>query len=162
VEQNSFFSNDAQTIAKGSIMTKIREIMQTNVATVRTEATLAEAARIFTEHQIDGAPVVDEAGVVVGIITEHALIDCVFDPSVRFEPVTRFMTREVHSVGPDDPLARAAQLFALCSFRRLPVADQGKLVGLITRRDLINHALATNELMREPLVDLIPALAPLS
>lgn len=143
-------------------MTKIRDLMQTNVVALSPDTTLAEAVRIFTDEQIDGAPVVDAAGTAVGMITEAALIDCVFDASVRDEPVSRFMTRELHFVGPDDPHSRAAQLFALCSLRRLPVIENSKLVGLVTRRDLINHALATNELMREPLVDLIPELAPIS
>ena len=54
------------------------------------------------------------------------------------------------------------ELFALYSFRRLPVVEDGKLVGIVTRRDLMNHALRTNEVLTEPLLELIPSLAPLS
>jgi CBS domain-containing protein len=72
------------------------------------------------------------------------------------------MTPEVHTVHPDDPLARPAQLFALYSFRRLPVVEDGRLVGIVTRRDLMNYALRTNKLLTDPLIELIPSLAPMT
>ena len=75
------------------------------------------------------------------MISELALIDVVFDPQVKDAPVSDYMNPEVHLVHPDDPLSRAAQLFALYSFRRLPVVENGKLVGIVTRRDLMNFAL---------------------
>jgi CBS domain-containing protein len=136
--------------------------MHKHVVLVQPETTLEEAAEILTKQHVGGAPVVDDDGSVVGMISELSLIDVVFDAETRYAPVSRYMTHEVHAVGPDDALSRAAQLFALYSFRRLPVVENGKLVGIVTRRDLINHSLRNNELLQEPLMELIPALAPLT
>jgi CBS domain-containing protein len=99
---------------------------------------------------------------VVGVISELALIDVVFDSDAKDSPVSEYMTPEVHTVHPDDPLSRPAQLFALYSFRRLPVVQDGKLVGIVTRRDLMNYALRANELLTDPLIELIPSLAPMT
>lgn len=143
-------------------MTQIRDIMTKNLVTVRPETTLADAVRVLTEHHIGGAPVVSADGALVGVISELALIDVVFEPDVKNAVVSNYMADDVQSVGPDESLSRAAQLFALYSFRRLPVVENGKLVGIISRRDLMNHALRTNELLTEPLVELVPALAQIS
>jgi CBS domain-containing protein len=141
---------------------KVRTVMSKNVVGVSPDATLAEAIKILTELHIGGAPVVADDGSVVGIISELALIDVVFDPEARDSLVADRMTPEVHVVHPNDPLSRPAQLFALYSFRRLPVVEDGKLVGIITRRDLMNYALRTGELLTDPLIELIPALAPMT
>jgi CBS domain-containing protein len=143
-------------------MTVIREIMCKRVFTIRPEASLAEAVKLLTEHHIGGAPVVSAAGELVGMISELSLIDVVFDMAVRSASISEYMTRDVQMVGPEEPLSRAAQLFALYSFRRLPVVENGRLVGIVTRRDLMNHALASDEPLTEPLIDLIPSLAELT
>jgi CBS domain-containing protein len=136
--------------------------MNPRVVGIPPQATLAEAVRILTDLHIGGAPVVEADGTVVGIISELALIDVVFDPAARDALVSDHMTPEVHVVDPEDPLSRPAQLFALYSFRRLPVVEDGKLVGIITRRDLMNYALRTGERLTDPLIELIPSLAPMS
>jgi CBS domain-containing protein len=136
--------------------------MNDRVVSIRPDATVAEAIRILTEQHIGGAPVATNDGCVIGVISELALIDVVFDPEVQDAPVSDYMTHEVHVVHPDDPLSRAAQLFALYSFRRLPVVAQGKLVGVVTRRDLMNYALRTKALLTDPLLELIPSLSPIS
>ena len=140
-------------------MTVIRDIMTKRVVAVHPETTLAEAVQLLTEHHIGGVPVVSADGALVGVVSELALIDVVFEPDVKHAPVSQYMAQDVQFVAPDEPLSRAAQLFALYSFRRLPVVERGKLVGVVSRRDLMNHALRTNELLTEPLVELIPALA---
>jgi CBS domain-containing protein len=143
-------------------MGTVRDIMNPRVVGVRPDATLAEAVAILTQQHIGGAPVVTAEGAVVGVISELALIDVVFDSDAKDSPVSEYMTPEVHTVHPDDPLSRPAQLFALYSFRRLPVVQDGKLVGIVTRRDLMNYALRENELLTDPLIELIPSLAPLT
>jgi CBS domain-containing protein len=136
--------------------------MNPRVVGIDPNATLAEAVRILTELHIGGAPVVAADGSVVGIISELALIDVVFNPNARNALIRDHMTPEVHVIHPDDPLSRPAQLFALYSFRRLPVVEDGKLVGVVTRRDLMNYALRTGELLTDPLIELIPSLAPMT
>jgi CBS domain-containing protein len=136
--------------------------MNTRVVGIPPHATLAEAVKILSERHIGGAPVVAADGTVVGIISELALIDVVFDAGAKNALVSDHMTPEVHVVHPDDPLSRPAQLFALYSFRRLPVVEDGKLVGVVTRRDLMNYTLRTGELLTDPLIELIPSLAPMT
>jgi CBS domain-containing protein len=140
----------------------IREVMNSRVVAVHPDTTVGDAIDVLTRHHIGGLPVVDDAGLVVGMISELALIDVVFDPQVREAPVSYYMNPEVHVVHPNDALSRAAQLFALYSFRRLPVVENGKLVGIVTRRDLMNFALNTNTQLADPLIELIPALAPMT
>jgi CBS domain-containing protein len=140
----------------------VRDIMNRRVVGIRPDATLAEAVAVLTQQHIGGAPVVTAEGAVVGMISELAMIDVVFDSEAKDALVTDYMTPEVHTIHPDDPLSRPAQLFALYSFRRLPVVEDGKLVGIVTRRDLMNYALRSNELLTDPLIELIPSLAPMT
>ncbi len=143
-------------------MTTIQDIMTDRVVSVRPDDTVAHAIDILIEQHTGGLPVVNETGVLVGMISEIALIDVVFDRNVKLAPVSNYMTPDVHFVHPTDSLSRAAQLFALFSFRRLPVVEDGKLVGIVTRRDLMTHSLRTDEVLAEPLMEFIPSLAPLS
>ena len=143
-------------------MDVIRDMMNQRVVGVRPDATVGEAIKILTDQHFGGLPVVTSEGAVVGIISELALIDVVFDASVKNALVADYMTPEVHTVHPNEPLSRAAQLFALYSFRRLPVVENGKLVGIVTRRDLMNYALQNNKILADPLIELIPSLAPMT
>jgi CBS domain-containing protein len=143
------------------IMITVSQIMNKEVRTLRPEATVAEAIELLTECHIGGAPVVNDAGGLVGMISELALIDVVFQFDMRFAPIDEFVTKDVYSVAPTDPVSRAAQLFALYSFRRLPVVENGKLVGIVTRRDLMSYILKASEVLNDPLVDLLPGLVPI-
>jgi len=138
----------------------IRDVMHSDVIGIRPDATVAEAIKLLTDRHIGGLPVVASGGAIVGMISELALIDVVFNASVKDAPVADYMTPDVHTVHPNDPLSRAAQLFTLYSFRRLPVVENGKLVGIVSRRDLMNYALQTNKLLADPLTEMIPSLVP--
>lgn len=139
-------------------MSHVEQIMNRNVITVRPETTLADAVRLFTAHHIGGAPVVDAEQRVVGMVSELQLLDLVFDPTACSAHVSAYMSENVKSVSPKDSLAHAGQLFALFAFRRLPVIENGKLTGIITRRDLMNHTLSTGEQLAEPLWEFVPDL----
>jgi CBS domain-containing protein len=92
------------------------------------------------------------------MVSELQLLDMVFDPTAAEASVASYMTEQVQSVAPQDPLSKAGQLFALFAFRRLPVVDEGRLVGVVSRRDLMNHTLSTGERLDEPLWDFVPDL----
>ena len=137
----------------------VADIMNRDVVTVSPEMTLAEAVRVFTKNRVGGAPVVDQDRRVIGMISELQLLDVVFDLEARDLPVSSYLAPNVQCVLPTDSLAHVGQLFALYSFRRLPVVENDRLVGIVTRRDLMNHALSTGERLAEPLFELIPDLA---
>jgi len=137
----------------------IRDVMNKDVVAVGPEWTVEETIGFLTQHHIGGAPVVNAEGQLVGMISELALIDVVFDHALKDKPILKYMNVELQVVRPDESLARAAQLFALYSFRRLPIVENGKLVGIISRRDLMNYSLRTNHALEDPLAGLMPSLA---
>ncbi|SDD15388.1 CBS domain-containing protein [Paraburkholderia lycopersici] len=137
------------------------DIMTTDVITVRPNASIFEAATLLTEHHISGIPVVDDGGAVVGILSESDLLHRVetgtgkpqrswlgeFLHSTRklageylkenAVKVGDVMTSNVVSVSPSTPLSDIADLLARLRIKRVPVIDQGKLVGIVSRANLI-------------------------
>jgi CBS domain-containing protein len=140
----------------------IRQVMNSHVTSLSAEAAVEQAVEILTQTHISSLPVVGSAGQLVGMISEMALFDVVFDESIKSQSISNYMTADAQTVHPDEPLTRAAQLFALYTFRLLPVVENGKLIGTITRRDLMTFSLRTNQVLADPLITLIPALAPMS
>jgi CBS domain-containing protein len=139
-------------------MTAIRDIMSKVVVSIRPDATLMDAVKVLTKHHLSGAPVISTDGKLVGFISEPNLMDVLFDADVRKARVSDFMTTEVQFVRPDESISEAAAIFAMYGIRRLPVVEKGRLVGVLTRRDMLSHALFNPEPLEEPLAELIPGL----
>ncbi len=139
-------------------MAQVREIMSKCAVTVRPETKLGEAAQLLAGHHVDGAPVITADRTLVGMISERQLLDILFDVAIRNAPVSEFMTTDVQTVTPDESLVQVAQLLALYSFRRIPVAEDGKLLGVVTRRDLMGYSLRTGTVLVDPLAELIPSV----
>ena len=139
-------------------MSQIRDVMSRVVISIRPESTLLDAVKTLTKHHVSGVPVVTRAGELVGFISESSLMDVLFDTDARKAPVTEFMNREVYVVESNEPLATAAKMLAMYQIRRLPVVENGRFVGVVTRRDLLAYSLTNPEPLSDPLLDLIPAL----
>lgn len=98
------------------------------------------AINLLVKHHISGSPVVDGAGKVVGMLSE---MDCMQVGLIAAEdtcvagPVSQFMKENVISVSPDDSLTQLAQMFLTKPFRRYPVMEGGRLVGQISRSDVL-------------------------
>jgi CBS domain-containing protein len=137
-------------------MTTAAQIMCPNPFTLSPTATLAEAMQLLTDLRMSGAPVVDGDGLLVGVISEIAMFDVLFDPSLRRAPVADFMTRSVRTVDVADSLGHVAHMFALYGIRRLPVMRNGALVGIVSRRDLLAYAMTSGEAIADPLTEWIP------
>lgn len=144
--------------------TLVRDVMTTDVLTFRPEDTVQEAYQRLVERDVDGGPVVDEDGGVVGMLTTDDLLvqeTKLHYPTVvslfnaylelpsshrKFEQELRkavganvadVMTEHVESCAADDTLERAATLMHEHEVSRLPVTDDGKLVGLVARGDIL-------------------------
>lgn len=139
-------------------MPVIRDVMSRVVVSVRPEATLMSAVKTLTRHHLSGAPVVTPDGDVVGFISEPNLMDVLFDADARNASVSEYMSRDVHVVDAQDSIGAAAKLLTIYNIRRLPVVENGRFVGVVTRRDLLAYALRHDEPLTEPLLELIPEL----
>jgi CBS domain-containing protein len=112
---------------------KVEDVMITKVITVTEDQTKQQAARLLAQHRISGLPVVNENNVVAGVVTEYDII------SKEGQTVGEIMTRGVISVTPDTDLEDVSHLLVQERIRRLPVLDRGRLVGIVSRADLVRE-----------------------
>jgi CBS domain-containing protein len=146
-------------------MPTVREIMDGDLPTVRPEDTVETVIRILREHDLPGVAVINEGGRCVGIVTEGDLVIAdeegdlhlphmisLFGGVVFLEPLKRFedrlrkasastvaemMTKDPLTVDADADASEAARLIARHKHNRLPVAEHGRYVGIVSRADVL-------------------------
>jgi CBS domain-containing protein len=117
-----------------------KQAMGRGLVTLHPEMDVLEALRILVEEGISGAPVIDQVGNLVGILTERDCMSIALGAGYHSEdggPVAAFMNADVVTVEAHTPITEIAERFALSHFRRLPVMEQGRVVGVISRRDVL-------------------------
>ena len=122
---------------KVSIILKARDIMTKEVITVGPDITLAEAIKILVEKKISGMPVINTSGEIVGILSEKDILNFAFGRNPQNIRVMEAMTKNVLSFPPDAAVALIASAIASRRFRRVPIVEAGKVVGIISRRDIM-------------------------
>jgi CBS domain-containing protein len=118
----------------------VRDYMDRHVATLRPETSILDAVALLLEKRVTGAPVVDKSARLVGIVTEKDCLRLVAAGVAGDLPrgtVGSIMTVDPETIPPDMDVYFAAGLFLTRSFRRFPVVEDGKLVGAITRFDIL-------------------------
>lgn len=118
----------------------VREYMATELLCLAPDRDIYDAVDFLLEHRISGAPVVDDAGLLVGVLSEKDCLKLLASGASHERPtgtVTDFMTRDVTTIPSSMDVYFAAGLFLKHVYRRLPVVDHGKLVGQISRRDIL-------------------------
>lgn len=118
----------------------VLECMDRRVHTVTPKMPIREAIGFLLNQHVTGAPVVDELGRIVGMLTERdclRLITMGVEAEFPSGAVEEFMTTELTTVPPDMDIYFAAGLFLNHHFRRLPVVEGDQLIGAITRFDLL-------------------------
>lgn len=109
------------------------DVMTSPVVTVGPETSVAQIAEILTIRRFSGVPVVDNAGAVLGLVSER---DLLARPGRTAREV---MTTSVISVTTDTSLDQVRQMLVDAPIRRLPVMSAGRLVGIISRHDLVGR-----------------------
>lgn len=128
----------------------VSEAMTSTVISVRPDATIKEAVRLLDEHGITAMPVIDERGELLGVISEADVLIDGFLPDqrahetpvhVRSGPtmvrVAEVMSRHVLTVPIHADLAEAADLMLSTAAKSLPVVSDNRVVGMVSRRDLV-------------------------
>lgn len=149
-------------------MMTIADVMTRKVVTVRRDAPLKDVARLLVEHGISGVPVADEDGAVLGVVSEaDFLVKEQGAAEVRHRPLARLigessetrhqldvvaartaeqaMSAPAVTIEPTRPIHEAAAIMTSRRINRLPVVDGGRMIGIVTRADLLRAYLRTDE-----------------
>jgi len=118
---------------------RARDVMNREVVTIGPDGSVGEAIERLLQHSVSGLPVVDHRGNLVGIVTEFQLVKAIYRPEIREQEVRDLMTRDVLVVKEETDLAVVAKMMEKYRVRRIPVTRNGKVVGIIARRDLLRY-----------------------
>lgn len=119
---------------------RVRDHMAKRLVVLSPDMEVARAVNLLVRNDISGAPVVDDSGRLVGILTERDCMRAAVEAGYHGMPgglVRDLMTPGPATVGPDDSIFDVARRFIDDKYRRYPVLDGGRLVGLISRRDVM-------------------------
>lgn len=115
-----------------------RDLMSSPVRTIRPETTIAEAQRILLRYGHSGLSVVNPQGQLVGIISRRDL-DIALHHGFNHAPVKGYMTKNLKTITPDTTLPEIEALMVTYDIGRLPVLQDGQLVGIVTRTDVLRE-----------------------
>jgi len=124
----------------------VTDYMSRKLVTFHPEQSILEVMEAFAKHRISGGPVLDDNGFLVGIVSEA---DCMkqisesryFNQPILDKNVESYMTKEVETIPHDMTIFDAAGVFHKNNRRRLPVMENGLLIGQISRKDIVIAAL---------------------
>lgn len=139
---------------------KAKDIMATDIIVLGEKDSLHKSSRILSDHHTSGAPVVDDIGRIVGIISEHDIVSYIStfeDDELEFDnssdlphlahmyiqasakPVEDIMTKEVITAGPDTTIEDLARLMTQNNINRVPIVVKGELLGIVSRIDILRN-----------------------
>jgi CBS domain-containing protein len=122
-----------------------REYMSASLVTFHPDMDVLQAIQALVEHRISGAPVVDETGNVVGVLSQKDCLKVALSAGYYGESggrVSEFMSRNARTVDADTSILEVAEMFMQDEYRRYPVMEDNRLIGQISRHDVL-RALAT-------------------
>ncbi len=118
----------------------VKDYMSRTLITFKPETSVLDAVHTLVENRIAGAPVVDDAGNLVGMLSEFDCMKVALQAGYHEMyggPVRDYMTKNVDTVNAEMSIVDLAQRFADKGYRRFPVTDKNRLVGQISRRDVL-------------------------
>ena len=147
----------------------VKDVMTTEVVAVRRDTGFKEMAAMLRRYRVSALPVVDDAGRVIGVVSEADLLakEALADPGVMAEVLHHkdvrkaegltagdLMTRPAVTAAPEDPVEQAARMMHFMRVKRLPVVNSGgQLVGIVSRSDVLAVFDRPDEDIRKEIVD---------
>ena len=126
-------------------MLQAKDIMTKEVIIVWPETSIKEALELMLANEVSGIPVVERDMKLVGIVTEKDLLRLCFEPGgIRKKTVKEFMTQPVVHFDENENFEDICQCLNTMHFRRVPVTKDDKLVGIVSRPDVIRYILSTD------------------
>lgn len=131
--------------AKAPRLPTARDCMTTRLITFRPDDPIRNVVKVLLDKRISGGPVMDDKGQLVGMISEldclRALAGAAYEGhyTARDRSVRDEMSSNIRTVNPGDDVYTMAHLFETHSIRRLPVMEDGKLIGQVSRRDVLRE-----------------------
>ena len=133
-------------------MIKAKSIMKTDVVSIKRDTTIYEVTEILVETKFTGLPVVNDNMILAGIVSEKDvlrfvsdlhLLDLLCDLKESGACAEDVMTTSVVSFDEDTPISDVCRALVENNFRRVPILSQGRLVGIVSRKDIIAHIMET-------------------
>jgi CBS domain-containing protein len=157
-------------------MLTVRDVMTKSVLTVRQDAPLKDVARLLIDGGITGAPVVDEDGLLLGVVSEadflvkeqgpmaarHRRLDALLggragrraeQEKLAARTAGEAMSSPPITIGPGRPVREAAAIMTARAVNRLPVIHEGRLVGIVTRSDHVRAYLRSDQELERTILD---------
>lgn len=120
-------------------MVRAEAIMTASVFAVKRDTDIYQAIRTMVEQEITGLPVVADDQTLVGVVSEKDVLSLLYNNEDHPGTVENFMTRDVVTFEQDADIVDVAERLQTNDFRRIPILKDGKLVGIISRKDIIRH-----------------------
>lgn len=122
-------------------MLKVKDIMTRNIITIPRDMSVQEICATFLKHKLGGLPVIDKKGNLIGFVSERDIIASVRSKNFLDKKAKDVMTKKVFSLREDTSAEEASKIFSEKPFHYVPVTHRSKVVGIISRKDIINSLL---------------------
>jgi len=119
-------------------MLPLKSIMTIGVITVKSDTPIYEALYLLSKNKISGIPVVDDEEQVIGVLSEKDVLKILFDKKLDVKStVDDYMSRDIICFSEEDSAIDVCKFFIRSNIRRVPIIRGNKLVGIISRADII-------------------------
>ena len=123
-------------------MLRARDVMNTNVISVKKDAPIFEAVKLLVENNISGLPVIEDDMTLTGLLSEKDVVELFYEgEKAEDKTVSDYMTYPAVCFEDNNALLNVCNFLGKNIFRRVPVTSNGKLVGIISIQDILNSVL---------------------
>jgi CBS domain-containing protein len=123
---------------------RAKDVMSSDIVTTGRQTDIYKAINLMIENNITGLPVMNDDMTLAGIISEKDVLRLLYDNIGEHRKVEDFMTNNVRCFDQEDSLAEIVDCLTKNRFRRVPILHEGKLTGIISRKDIISFIFRHN------------------